>query len=290
MEAADTLTLSVKDDSRQVKLAGIAAPKPDDDCLFDESVAAVKALIASDGALEVAPVGESDAPVEEVVVTVDNGLDVAVELIRRGVAVSLIPQEERRTEVVEAQDEALAEQVGLFDPAIACTVPGLARKVEQALTEAVDAGATASGAQAAAASEDLAAALEDADAFYAWIDDASSDLRVVGYPASALTSLVDGVRRLASEAERAQAKAAAAARKHAAAVREKRRLEARLRAEAAERAAAAEKAQADARARAAASAPRVKPRSSGGSAGGGSGGGYTGPRCYAPGGKTWRPC
>ncbi|GAA4227803.1 hypothetical protein GCM10022254_16380 [Actinomadura meridiana] len=41
-------------------------------------------------------------------------------------------------------------------------------------------------------------------------------------------------------------------------------------------------------------APRPPSKSSGGGDGGGHGGGgypgYTGPRCYAPGGKTWHPC
>ena len=74
------------------------------------------------------------------------------------------------------------------------------------------------------------------------------------------------------------------------------RAEARARALAEARAKAAARARAAAAARvraaAAAAANSRPPRSSSGSSGGSSGGypGYTGPRCYAPGGQTWRPC
>ena len=97
-----------------------------------------------------------------------------------------------------------------------------------------------------------------------------------------LPKYVSSVKRHNDKAERAKQ----ARRERAAAARE--------RAAQARRAAAAQRqSNSGSAGGGSSSSSSSKPKSSGGSSsasGGGSYPGYTGPRCYAPGGKTWKPC
>lgn len=227
--------------------------------------------------------------------------------------------------VQAAYEEARASKMGLFSESVDCTLPAQLAQTTQALEEtAAVAPATnsaAAGAAAAALGTELAAA-QALRSVFAATKDAHRAVYWAGLSAAATAAALTALDNKISSGEKKrdefkslQSTLAAAEKKaeeerlaaEAKAAAEKKAAEERAAAEkkAADEAAAAAKAAAEEAARLAAleaerlrrspapyvppapqpyvppaPAPYVPPAPSK----------YTGPRCYAPGGKTWRPC
>ena len=211
---------------------------------------------------------------------------------------------------------------GLFDPNAPCTAPGQVQTLKNDVANQATSSAPQTASDAAAAALVAKTVTDHASTLQTYLE-AKSAAEVAALPQRVLSPLVHEVAGLASQsaatynallktegslkaqekaradakaraeaAARAKAKAAAQAKAKAAA-EAKARAKAKAKARAKAKAKARAKAKAKARAEATAEAQRNRSTDEDdSSSGGGSGAdsGYTGPRCYAPGGKTWRPC
>ncbi|MDQ0096048.1 thermonuclease family protein [Paeniglutamicibacter psychrophenolicus] len=243
-----------------------------------------------------------------------------------GVAVLFQPNERFYAEVLAAEQQAQDGGKGLFGTDVACTVPAMAQDAIaglEALEDTVPAGVEAVGsalgivAAAIVAGKAKSAALQaldgsgDAVRSAVWasrkatylplmsaaMDRAASIEKKLSAKESALVqakkeAAAKQAAKVKAEAK-AKAKAAAVAKAQAQAKAEaKRKAAAKATAErqaaakrAAERKAAERRRQAAPKKTYRAPVQKSRPKS-----GGGSYSGYTGPRCYAPGGKSWKPC
>ncbi|MBO1030115.1 thermonuclease family protein [Tessaracoccus sp. SD287] len=258
----------------------------------------------------------------------ESGQLVNAEIARKGLGAAVVyrPNDKFHGAVLRAQQEAQAARVGLYDPKVACTLPAQVASTVAALESLPEPSAT-DAAAALAALGMVAAAIEGAQAVESALDDAERGVHAVrraayeaGVPGyrKMLRAALTGARekrqrhtahhaalvgseeaaRKAAEARKAEeARKADESRKALAAqkVEEERKADEARRAEQArkaaqEREAAAKKAQQRKLVKAPAtkrpSAPKTtsKPKATNPYPG------YTGPRCYAPGGKTWKPC
>ncbi|WP_309075705.1 thermonuclease family protein [Paenarthrobacter sp.] len=253
---------------------------------------------------------------------------VNAEIARRGLGVPMVVGENRKflPPVEAAHSEARSAQDGLFSEAVECTLPAQVAAASDALaaaenttpaTTSAAAGATAAGIAAALitakAARDLLSVARDTEQSIVW---AAYESAEATSKLAALSTRITRAENTLTKAKAQQTSLAAAEKKA-----EEERLAAAARAEAerkaAEEAAAAAKKAADeaaaaAQARAAAAAAEAErirnipapvappvlqyvppvqqyvppaPAVPADPAPG-----YTGPRCYAPGGKTWRPC
>jgi micrococcal nuclease len=241
------------------------------------------------------------------VFTTDHLL-VNAEVTRQGFANTMVVDGNDRfyPPVEAARADAAAGGRGLYSPEIACTLPGQVQTVSTAVTELVtpDPGAASADLDTAAAkaraSVTLATTLERLFAGervgHAWAAIPTDEQQ-------RLATRVAAARQAAQLAETAARSAAAVARDREAAeaaerdrrareaeaqrAREAERQRAREAREEAAREAEArgkqEEADAAARQRKA-TVPKSQPAPANPYPG------YTGPRCYAPGGKTWKPC
>ncbi|MFC5065955.1 thermonuclease family protein [Actinomycetospora atypica] len=265
----------------------------------------------------------------------EDGDLINAEIARRGLGVAKLYEPNGRYygEVLDGQQEAEAEGVGLYSPNIACTLPARVVAVEQ--MEAVAIPVTPEAMDGTAAH--LAGSAASAAAVLEWFNRSHIGLAWEAFTADGRTTLrqrvanasdrmrssagdwssratvvraqqAEAIRvaeaervRLELDRARVEQEARDAAdtqrRAEAAARSEKQRVEAAARAEQGriEAAARADRrraaaAEADAARRAPSPAPKASSRPSPSSSGQGSYPGYNGPRCYAPGGKTWRPC
>ncbi|QSZ50474.1 thermonuclease family protein [Arthrobacter sp. D5-1] len=253
---------------------------------------------------------------------------VNAEIARRGLGVPMVVEPNRKflPPVEEAFEEARTAKAGLFAEDIECTLPAQLTAATEAITAAqsaapattsTGAGASATGLATAIASaktaKDLLSAARDTEHSILWAAYSATESAA---KLSALTAVISKAESAHSQLKD-QEKALAAAEKKA----EEERVAAAARAEAekkaAEEAAAAAKKAADeaaaaeqARAAAAAAeAERIRnlpvpapyvppaqqyvppaPQNVAPPAQSNPYPGYTGPRCYAPGGKSWRPC
>ncbi|MCW0211825.1 MAG: hypothetical protein OJJ54_00535 [Pseudonocardia sp.] len=244
---------------------------------------------------------------------------VNAELARAGLGVPVVFDGNDRflPDVEEAAAEAKAQKRGLYSPVIACTLPARvatteARAATAPAASAVPASATsATLAQAAGTAGSIAA---DAGAYLGRSGGVRGGLVWAAYEKDEQDGFVDRMAEAVGTARSAESalQDRATATKHdedqvAKAAEEQRRVhEASARQREVE-ARAARQREADA---AAAERRRTSTSSAGGSSSntGSAGGstpkpptvapapapdaypGYTGPRCYAPGGKTWKPC
>jgi len=219
-----------------------------------------------------------------------------------GVPISIGANSERYGTVAAAANRAAKQKKGFFDPSIECTFPARASGYTEATKQqsAQSVGTTAAEALAASVALNalskpyakLLAEVESGDSYAvrAYTFAGSKSRSVVTRFAQAVKSIQedsDAAKSAASLWKEQERKAAEEAAKKAA--------EEQARQAAAAQAAAEQRARQAAAARAA-EAERDQSNDDdddgGGSSGGGFSGnnGYTGPRCYAPGGKTWRPC
>jgi micrococcal nuclease len=231
---------------------------------------------------------------------------VNAEVARQGFANAIIVDGNDRfyPPVEAARAEAAAGGRGLYSPTIACTLPGQVQTISTAVAELAT-------PDSAAASADLDSAVATAAASVSLATELEKSFAGdrVGQAWAAIPT--DEQQRLAARATAAREaaqNAEAAARTAAAAARDREALEAaerdrQAREAEAQRAREAEKQRAreaqaarEAEARRkqqeddAASQRRNTTRSKAAPAPANPDSGYTGPRCYAPGGKTWKPC
>lgn len=254
---------------------------------------------------------------------------VNAEIARQGLGSAVIfePNEKYFDEVKSAQDQARKAGVGVFSDDAGCTLPAEVADAVAMLTAASEQPAAATSASAAATATAIVSALAAAKVLRAGLEAGESSVRWAALGAAGTTSLaaqlsrsidaaegkLGSVKQEVSRLKVAEDKAAQEAAD--AAKREANRLaaEAAARAEAERVAAAAMKAEAARRAAEAAAAeaerirnvpapapyippapaPYVPPAPAPAPPAPAEQNlypGYNGPRCYAPGGKTWKPC
>lgn len=301
----------------RVRLLNVDTPETKDpnkpvECLGPQASAFLEGLLRPGDTVTLTYDEERRDPHGRLLAGVETSNDVFVnsEIAAQGLGVAKLYEPNRRyyDEVLAAQRQAQREQRGLYAPSVACTLPAMVASAEGASVSAAPADPAGMDREA----DRLAAAAASATAVRGLFDGprvgtiwdafdraAQDDLRRrTDVAARTAQTSGDGLRSSASaernrraEADRAAARAradaerqardeAAAARRAEAAARAEQR---RLDAEAARAARAARAAAAAAPAAPAPPAPRA-------SSGTGAYPGYTGPRCYAPGGKSWRPC
>lgn len=224
-----------------------------------------------------------------------------------GVAVTIEPNRRFFAEVQAAQERAQAEGKGFYDPLIGCTAAALMKQTAAQYGTPPDAAEPTTAAEAAL----TIAALER------FVDEGNVALRLLTYALDGTGSLaaspyrevrsdylneagrgVTAARELKSKAEArrtqlaAQEEAARAAAEEAPKAEEARLADEARKAEEARRAAAEEQARLEASRRSTSTTTsRPKPATTTTTkAPANPYPGYTGPRCYAPGGKTWKPC
>lgn len=287
--SADTIEVTVGEDTKAIRLRNIETPEstyPDAECLANEALAFTEGLLprGEKVTLEYGEVIKDADGTDLAHVKLEDGRYVSVEIARAGLgnAVEQEGNDPRFTEVRDALLEASSLEEGLFDPEQGCTFAAQAEAVDQVLEEAqdIEAGASAADAKTAAISVfALAKSINETKALAVQ----GTALTVQVYSTVGRGAYVASVVRHHAAVKKVGMKFNRVKKKRAAAAKEA--AQARKAADDAARAAAAA---------AAAAARRNTPRpTTGGSSGGGSSSpstGYTGPRCYAPGGKTWKPC
>jgi micrococcal nuclease len=254
----------------------------------------------------------------------EQGTFINAEIARQGLGVPAVFDGNDRflPEVEAAHAEAVTAQIGLYDETIGCTAPGQVAAVISALEAATAAPVGTTAAAGAATAAALAAAITAAQALesaakapvkagekFVWGalagTAAAAKISSMGDAISKAKTRESEVNAEVTRLTTAEAEAAAAARAEA------ERVEAAKRAEAerieTDRIAAQQAAAAEAErlrnlppapapkpyippAPAPAPAPKPAPYVAPDPAPANPYPGYTGPRCYAPGGKTWRPC
>ncbi|MEJ2886313.1 thermonuclease family protein [Actinomycetospora aeridis] len=300
----------------RVRLLNVDTPETKDpskpvECLGPEATARLEQLLPAGSSVTLDRDEETVDRYDRELAAVTNadGVFVNEVLAREGLGVPMTVGGNDRfaAEIAAANQEARAGQRGLYDSEAECTIPGAVAGVEalampgatQPLTpEQWEAQATnldriAGGARSVLAMFDAPrvgvvwAALSPSEQqnlrlrVQVVVDDATGDSGLARRNAA-------WQREQAAARQRAQEDAA---RQEAARQEEQRQVADRERAQAE---ADAREQRAAERRRASASddssSTRASGRSSGSSGAAGAYPGYNGPRCYAPGGRTWRPC
>jgi micrococcal nuclease len=301
--------------SIRVRLLNVDTPETKDpskpvECLGAEATARLEQLLPEGSAVTLDRDGETVDGYDRQLAGVTNadGVFVNEQLARDGLGVPMLVGGNDRFhgDIVAANQEARAQRRGLYASDVTCTLPAQVGAVEAAPGTLTPIAVTPEQYDAAAGQADTAAT--GARALLAAFDGPR-----VGMIWSAFTrseqdafrrrvqSVIDNSSRSASTsrstARSMRERAAAEQRAQEEAVRQEAARQERERQQAAAEARARDRADAEARAearrRAAASSDDSSTRanrSSGSSASGGASSGYNGPRCYAPGGRTWRPC
>jgi len=319
----DTLDVDIDGRTERIRMLNIdtpevTGPEAAEQCLGQEASAHLAALI---------PVGtpvrlEFDRERTDgygrtlAGVFTDDGALVNAEMARAGLAMPIVIGENDRFHppVLAARDEAAAQGRGLFSAEVACTLPGQVAATSAAVAEALDPASRPPGASSAEldpaialAAEALAAARTLENAFAV----APAGIVSLVFTPEERGRLADQARGIGESAQQgsddlADAVATARASEEAARVAEEQRrarqaeeerqarmAEERRQAQLAEerrQAAAEDERRERAEADKAARRRNAPDPDSSPAAGGDPYPGYTGPRCYAPGGKTWRPC
>lgn len=228
----------------------------------------------------------------------NDGTDIGTALARAGLGVPVVVgnNDSRVGEVRAAFSEAREAKRGFFSPEEECTVPAM---VQQSRTASTSAEVLAAGLTTAAArtAYNKAATLHTKVMTAYGLVQRSSTLAVRAVKISgdlqryteAISKDLRSVRRVSERLDSIHNQRVAA--DEAAAQAERQRAEAAERARLAAEEAARQRAEAEAAERARdAAREQNDDDDDGGSGGSGGDSGYTGPRCYAPGGKTWKPC
>lgn len=250
---------------------------------------------------------------------------VSAEIARAGMGTAVVFGKNTKflPPVQEAEAEAKSQGLGLFDPVADCTLPAQIAAATTALETAVGTSAESTAASTAAAIAAAAPAVAAAKTLREVLQTGKTATDVVRWAAFTESELAATVTKLSTgisqaeehlgdlaETEKSLQKAEDDAARAAAEAKAAAEAEAQAKREAAEAQAAAD-AQAAAEAQAAADAawaeaerirnlppvyvppapaPYVPPVYQPPAQNGGGPDEYTGPRCYAPGGKTYRPC
>jgi micrococcal nuclease len=313
-------TLVIDHDHREdtVRLLNIDTPETKDpdapvECLGPEATEYLQELLPAGSTVTLDfDVEREDKYGRTLAAVFADGELVNADIARQGLgdAVYFAPNQKYLAEVETAQAEARSAGRGLYDSSAGCTVPAQVSQAVEEVSETAAAPAGTTSAKAGAAAGSVAAAVSAAKklkkalksgAGVLWRSLAASDTEVLNRRLDDAVRTgearyeqlkVEQAKRHAAEQEAAEKKAEArrkaaaekAARQRAAAAK-------RAAAEAAAQAAAAsEAAQAAAAAEAARQAEAEQSQQQQYQAPADPYPGYTGPRCYAPGGKTWKPC
>lgn len=288
----------------RVRLLNVDAPETVDpnrgvECLGPEASQRLKELLPEGSTVHLAFDDErTDRYGRTLAGVYANGELVNAQLASEGLAVPrTVGPNTRFQAAVDASWQAANDQhLGLFDPNAPCTAPGKVQILRDDVASLAGSSPPQRASDAADAANAAKAVTEDASMLKAYLL-AKSASEVVALPPPLLSSLIQEVKGLARQS--AATYKACSRLQASLSAQEKARAAAKARAEAAARAKARAKAEAraraKARARAEAEAEARRNESTDdddSSSGGGSGGdsGYTGPRCYAPGGTSWRPC
>lgn len=305
--------------SIRVRLLNVDTPETKDpskpvECLGPEATARLQQLLPEGSTVSLDRDEETVDGYDRELAAVTNADDVFVneQLARDGLGVPMLVGGNDRFhgDILAANQEARAQRRGLYASDVTCTLPAQVGAVEAAPGTLTPIAVTPEQYDAAAGQADTA--VVGGRALLAAFDGPR-----VGTIWSAFTrSEQDAFRRRVQSVIDNSSRSASTSRSTAAAMRERAAAEQRAQEEAVRQEAARQEterqqaaaearagdeadAQADADARAEArrrsaaspddSSTRAN-RSSGSSASGGAPSGYNGPRCYAPGGRTWRPC
>lgn len=322
----DTLVINTGGSDKKIRLLNVDSPETKDpakpvECLGREATEFLAYAVPVGSKVKLKFDVEKEDKYGRILAAVftDDGTLVNAEIARQGLGIALVVGENKAyfEQVKSAQQEAEAAERGLFGKGTQCTLPAQVQAATTALTLVIEAPASTTSAAAEAAIASAATAIAAAKALETLLkiaDKSVNEVLWVAYTpanlASKLGSLSGSINqaqtrltsRTAEKTSLADAEAKAAARKaadEAAAVAKKAADEAAQK--------AAEIAAAQAAATAAVEAERVRnlppayvpppyvppappayvpPAENPG----GGPPGYTGKRCYAPGGKTYRPC
>ncbi|RAX49893.1 hypothetical protein DQ353_06935 [Arthrobacter sp. AQ5-05] len=325
----DTIVADVSGSETTVRLLNIDTPEtkhPDKpvECLGTEATDFTESLLAPGDEIELAyDVTRLDTYGRTLAGVYKDGSLVNADIAAAGLGVAVLfaPNERFYPEVLAAEQRAQEQSKGLYGAEVACTVPAMVEEAVaglDALDDAVPADSaglgTALGIATAAilAGKAKSATLKALDtsgdavnsaiwtarksAYLPVLDTAMNRARGIEKKLAGKKTALAQAEKAAKAKKAAEAKAKSEAAAKAAA--QKKAAEAKAKKVAAQKKATLQR-QAEARAAAQKAAQRkaaakkkpvyraplkkAKPKS-GGSAG------YTGPRCYAPGGKSWKPC
>lgn len=319
----DTIVADLSGTETTVRLLNIDTPEtkhPDkpDQCLGPEATELTKSLLAPGDKIELAydvsrldPYGRTLAGVYK------NGGLVNAEIAAAGLGVAVLfqPNERFYAEVLAAERRAQENGKGLFAANVECTVPAMAEEaiaglavLEDTMPATAEDVGSALGVVAAAiaAGKAKGTALEALDTSGDAVRSAVWAARKATY-VPLMASAMDRATGIEKKLSAKQAALALAKKEAEAKAAAKAKAEAKVKAKAeaerkaaikatAERQTAAQKRAAERQAaeRRIQQAPkktfRAPVQNSKPKSGGGSYPGYTGPRCYAPGGKSWKPC
>jgi micrococcal nuclease len=279
----DSLVIEIDEVRETVSLLGIDSPETDQ-CLGDEAARVATSDLALSQPVEFAFAGK-DSDGNRLAIVTQDGAALATNLVAAGMAVPIAAEGPAMPKLADAQREARDHRAGLYSHDEACTLPAQVQAVEQAIDDALDHPEPTNADDVVRPIQSLVPAIVAAKA----LEEAMLAGRL-GLTARAFTT-----EDLARISVRLTAKIASA---HSEVVRlrtlrdtlriEERREREREQA----RIAQEQEQQRIRRANAASSSSSSHPSSSSDSdsSSGSSYSGYTGPRCYAPGGKTWTPC
>ncbi|MDO5751982.1 thermonuclease family protein [Arthrobacter sp.] len=320
----DTLVASVHGKNEIIRLLNIDTPETKDpnkpvECLGAQATSFLRGLLPVGSKIKLQyDVERKDKYDRTLAAVFTPGSTFASADIARagfGTAVAIGKNTKFLPPVKDAEKEAKASARGLYDPSISCTLPAQVADVSDSLETAT---ATSAGSTAAATSSLIsvvAPAITTAKSLRTLLQTGKTSTNMVVWAAFDDLELATHIKSLSAQIETAESNLAALkktetslAKAEGEAAAKKLAAEAAAKVEAAQAKAAAEeqkrveaaaKAQAEAAAAEAerirnlppvyvppAPAPYVPPVQDTG----GAYPGYNGPRCYAPGGKTWRPC
>ncbi len=302
----DTIDAVVDGQEQRIRLLNIDTPETKDpnadvECLGPEASAFLASLLPPGTEIDVVTDDEKLDSWGRVLagVVLGDGRLVNAEMARAGLALPMQVGENDRflPDVEQAHSEAVTARRGLFDPTVACTVPGQVDAVETAAAGLVSGATATTPEDADSAAIGAAAVVATAIALRSKLNSSVPGDALIWRAAHLVSDRSRWAARVVTSEARARSTVDGA--------RDRARV---LRTPPAPPAGGSS-----------IPAPRPKPTSGGGGAvtsptrkpapapkpkpapapkaGGGSGGssgsgpvGYTGPRCYAPGGKTWKPC
>ena len=300
--------------TERVRLLNIDAPEVTgsntaDQCLGQEAAAHLASLVPVGTPVRLEFDRERTDGYGRTLAGVFTGDDTLVnaEMARAGLAMPIVIGENDRFHppVLAARDEAATQGLGLFSVEVTCTLPGQVAALSTTVAETPDLAAQPPGASSGELESSVTLAVDALAAARGLEDALTGEPTGIAWRALGPDErgrLVEQVRRVREGAEDGAdalrgAAAGARAREEAARVaeeqeRREREAEEQRKARLAEerRQAAEDARQARAAADEASRSRESADRDTGRDTGSDPSPGYTGPRCYAPGGKTWRPC
>lgn len=297
----DTVDIRIGDEVSRVRLLNVDTPElgqggSESECLADEAREYTESLLrpGTDVQLQFDQERADRYGRTLAHVVLADDTNVSVELARMGFGIPMTVgvNDALISDVETAFEEAHDKKNGFFDESIDCTIPGTLAAIEEAVSDglATESGSTAADALAAAALIEKAheQQLELLDTVRNAAETHLRAMRMFSeYGTTAARSSIDKLAKKEREfrelAETREAKVVAEERRAA------ERAEVQRRADDVEPTSPrpAPRVPATPDPPPLQSPPAPPPPADDGSSGDG---GYTGPRCYAPGGKTWRPC